>query len=47
MIPEGIKRWLKDHGKGDLQECTFEEIQEALKCIGRSCPIAEVARKVK
>ncbi len=44
MIPPEIAKWLDTQSKGDLQECTWEEIRQALKIIGRECPIAEIER---
>ena len=37
MIPLEITQWLKEHNKGDLQECSWEEIEQALKATGRTC----------
>jgi len=41
MIPKETKDWLKEHNKGDLQECTWEELKEALAASGRGCPLAD------
>ena len=41
MIPQETLDWLREHGKGDLQECNWEEIKEALVASGRSCPLAD------
>ncbi len=43
MIPTEITRWLEEHGKGDLFECTWEEIKEAMTAANMNCPIAEYA----
>ena len=45
MIPKGTQDWLLKHNKGDLQECTWDEIREALQASSRGCPIAEQLRK--
>ena len=45
MILKGTQAWLLKHNKGDLQECTWDEIREALKASGRGCPITEQLRK--
>ena len=41
MLPPAVKRWLEEHNKGDLQECTWEELNDALASAGISCPLAE------
>ena len=41
MLPKETQNWLVSHHKGDLQECTWDEIREALKASGRGCPIAD------
>jgi len=41
MIPKETQDWLLSHNKGDLQECSWDEIREALKASGRCCPIAD------
>ena len=45
MIPKETQAWLRKHKKGDLQECTWDEIREALKASSRGCPIAEQLEK--
>ena len=45
MIPKETQDWLLNHNKGDLQECTWDEIREALKASGRGCLIAEQLEK--
>ena len=45
MIPKGTQDWLLKQNKGDLQECTWDEIREALKASSRGCPIAEQLEK--
>ena len=45
MIPQETLDWLKAHGKGDLQECTWEEIRDALAAAGRTCPLAEPTQR--
>jgi len=47
MIPKGTQDWLLKHNKGDLQECTWDEIREALKASSRGCPIADQYREEK
>jgi len=39
-----VKEWLEKHNKGDLQECTWGKIREALHYAGKSCPIIEGAQ---
>jgi len=41
MIPKETKDWLEKYNKGDLQECTWEEIKGALDASGRRCPLAD------
>jgi len=47
MIPQETQAWLLSHNKSDLQECTWEELKEALKASGRGCPLAEQYEEVK
>ena len=42
MIPKEIQDWLAEHNKGDLQECDWNEIREALTKAGYgSCPLVD------
>lgn len=38
-----MEKWLRKHNKGDLHECTWEEILECMKACGYTCPMAERA----
>jgi hypothetical protein len=35
------KEWLKEHGKSDVFELTYGEIQELCHYLGRTCPVVE------
>ena len=39
------KKWLKDHGKNDLHECTREELHEMFMAIGYIDPKPKTKRK--
>jgi hypothetical protein len=41
------KEWLNEHGKSDVFELTYGEIQELCSYLGRTCPVVEYLIKRK